>query len=237
MPFQSGKFCLPVPPSELFAPSQLCVVALEKNRIFSLTRKSNFVSLMAAFEVGTLTKQIMKRNLGMFFGLPLRGMGVALLAFCTFIPVSRASVTTIVNNTADTSGGFDSYNSVSPVITSIGQLFTMPVGSGGEISSLTLVLGGTGSTDVYVYNATTANGPSTELYDLGRFPHRETPSPCQIHYLIPCLLAAHTQLFWILIGSISLGMELYRYLRNFWRDRDAWQTHTGIAPLVIHGRI
>jgi hypothetical protein len=109
---------------------------------------------MAAFEVGTLTKQIMKRNLGTFFGLPLRGMGVALLAFCAFIPVSRAEV--IINNLTYTADGQINF-STDP----IGQVFTMSGTSGDKISSLTLALHfySAGSANIELYN-TSAGVPT-----------------------------------------------------------------------------
>jgi hypothetical protein len=88
----------------------------------------------------------MKKNLGMFFGLPSCGAGAVLMALCAFAPVSRASV--IVDNTADTVAGNAYTTSFSQAL-----VFTMPNYSG-TISSLMLELaaGTSGTENVEIYS-------------------------------------------------------------------------------------
>lgn len=107
----------------------------------------------------------MKKNLGTFVGFPCVAVGAIMLALCTFTTASRADVT-IVGNTGDTTIG-----NTAPSLT-FAQVFTM--GSGGTISSLTLTLGGSGSSHVYIYAASSGapptssyNGSGNALFDLG----------------------------------------------------------------------
>ena len=102
----------------------------------------------------------MKKNSGMFFGLPCWRVGAVLLVLCAFHQVSRADI--IVDNT-----GYDSGSS--PGAAQTAQVFTMG-SSDGNISSLTLVFNtmhSTGSEDVQVWNATSGGPPTSSLYDLG----------------------------------------------------------------------
>lgn len=94
---------------------------------------------------------------------PSRVVGTVILAFCSYVPLTHASV--IVDNTPNfTLAGNEGAGDT------LAQVFTMPVltGSyfGGNISSLSLVMAGSGLSDVYVYNAT-LGGPTTPLYSLG----------------------------------------------------------------------
>ena len=99
----------------------------------------------------------MKKNLGTFILASRWGVGVVLMAFCAFTPVSRADV--IVDNTGATTfthlGG-------APVA----QVFTMP-GYSGDISSLTLELcsaaGGTANVDLYNVSGGVPTGSATLL--------------------------------------------------------------------------
>jgi hypothetical protein len=108
--------------------------------------------------------EFMKNNLGMFFGLPRLGVGVgaALLAFLVFAPVSHASVVIVDNlNPTPTQTTGASITSVNPI-----KAESFTASSGGEISSLSLVLNfnatavaaiNSGSSfNIYLFNAADA---------------------------------------------------------------------------------
>ena len=105
----------------------------------------------------------MKRKT-VFWLAPCRVVGTLILAFCSFVPLSRASV--IVDNTGGTSSVFPTFP--------LAQVFTMPSDTSGNVSALTLVLGSftSGSAEVYIY-ATAGGSPANpygagqDLYDLG----------------------------------------------------------------------
>jgi hypothetical protein len=104
-------------------------------------------------------KAFMKKNLGMFFGLPSLGMGAALLALCAFTSVSRADVT-IIDNLAD-STDLHALEAGNP----LAQVFTVSADSG-NISSLTLGLyiysvggGGSATATIDLYSATSGGAP------------------------------------------------------------------------------
>lgn len=102
----------------------------------------------------------MKNNLGSFLGLSRLGAGAAFLALCAFAPSSRADVI-IVDNTGVMGSGFVSDSS------SLAQEFTMS-GSGADLSSVTVVLGGSGSANVSVYDTSGSGGsPGNLLLSLG----------------------------------------------------------------------
>lgn len=88
------------------------------------------------------------------------GVAAVIIGLCAFTPASRGDV--IVDNTGDASAGSDSAINAQM----LGQLFTMPASGSVDISSLTLTLAGSGSSEVYVYN-TSGGTPTTQLYDLG----------------------------------------------------------------------
>ena len=106
----------------------------------------------------------MKKNLGMFFGLPRCGAGAVLLGLCAFAPVSRADVA-IINNLGDThDGGSISVNDGG---TAWAQTFLS--GSSGDIDGLTLSLGvSSGSMAVLLYNVNNSgSGPNGTGINLG----------------------------------------------------------------------
>ena len=105
----------------------------------------------------------MKKNLGMYFGLPCCGAGAVLLALCAFTTVSRADV--IVNNT----GGNSSYTGGVP----LGQVFTMS-GTGGNLTSLTLQLFSSagGVAEVDLYNIA-SGAPNSLVHDVEPLPQQE----------------------------------------------------------------
>jgi len=103
----------------------------------------------------------MKKNLGMFFGLPCCGAVAVLMGLCAFTPVSRADVA--VNNEGYSSGG--GLNGANE----LAQEFTMS-GTGGSLSSLTLdllITGGSGTAAVSVFNVNGSGVPTTLLAIVG----------------------------------------------------------------------
>ncbi|HEY5041760.1 MAG TPA: hypothetical protein VIK53_07125 [Verrucomicrobiae bacterium] len=105
----------------------------------------------------------MKKNI-VLFGLPGFGVQAFLLSLCVFTSVSYADI--VVDNTGDTHDATGSSG------VTFAQVFTM--GTAGNISSLTLSLSGSASSEVYVYSATSGSSPSSAynglgnaLYDLG----------------------------------------------------------------------
>ena len=106
----------------------------------------------------------MKKNFGKCFGLARCGAGAVIIGLCAFIQASRADVA-IVDNTSQANNGFGTGALPEAVMFTMGN-------SGANISSLTLVMSGSGSSEVYVYNApggaiTAYNGAGNALYDLG----------------------------------------------------------------------
>ena len=104
----------------------------------------------------------MKKNLGMFFGLPCCGAGAVLMALCAFAPVSRADVVIVNNEAYSSGGGLNGANELA-------QEFTMP-GTGGNLSSLTLDLsinGGSGTAQVDVFNVNGSGVPTTMIAYVG----------------------------------------------------------------------
>ena len=95
----------------------------------------------------------MKINLLEIFFAPRVAIAVALISFCAFNSVSRATV--VYNNLGDTTDGL-----ANQAGEPLGQVFTMP-GTGGNVSALTLglysVSGGTAAIDLY--NATSGGAP------------------------------------------------------------------------------
>ena len=103
----------------------------------------------------------MKKNSGLFFGLPCWRMGAVLLVLCAFTPVSRAD---LINNLSK-SDGSGTYATASRTDTGIvgewEQVFIMPAASGTfSISSLTLELysSSTGQGNVELYSVTGSGG-------------------------------------------------------------------------------
>ena len=99
-------------------------------------------------------KTMQKKSISVH-GVARWGMGAALLALIACTPVTRAGI--ILDNTADATSTYTTFSGA--------QVFTMTT-SDGNLTSLTLSLGGTGSGNVYIYN-TSGGAPTTPLYDLG----------------------------------------------------------------------
>jgi hypothetical protein len=66
----------------------------KKNRIFPLTRKPSFGNfyLYLGKQVCNESQELMRKNLGIFFGLPRLGVGAALVALFAFTSASRAGL-------------------------------------------------------------------------------------------------------------------------------------------------
>jgi len=103
----------------------------------------------------------MKKNFGMFFGLPRWDVGAVVLALCALTPVSRAGV--IINNTGS---NFSFFHGADPGGDPLAQVFTM---SGTSFDSLILQLQSTagGSASVDLYNVNGSDVPTTLLQHLG----------------------------------------------------------------------
>ncbi len=194
----------------------------------------------------------MKKNLGAFSGLAHVRVGVALVALCALIPVSRAAVTVVVDNTlADNSGNAQKGSDGDGTYA---QVFTMPTGSG-YISSLTLTLGtsSSGSDEVYVYK-TSSGVPTTSLYDVGSVSPSSLASPTDVAVSITSptsdvltgggtyaiVLVASGTISWEYTdgtandsGSGTLG-EGYQYISGSWSSTspDRFQLNLQVMPEV-----
>jgi hypothetical protein len=100
----------------------------------------------------------MKKNSGLFFGLPCWKVGTVLLVFCAFTTVSRADV--VVDNTGTSAFSYSGLP--------LAQVFTMS-GTSGNLSSLTLELNvlTAGSAEVDLYSVTAGHVPNSLIASLG----------------------------------------------------------------------
>jgi hypothetical protein len=108
----------------------------------------------------------MKNNLGSFLWLSRLGAGAVAIALCAFAPGSRADV--IVNNVG--AGANTGQAGIGSLGTSaaLAQVFTMPTGISGDLTSLTFTLVGTGQAEVWLYGTSSGTPDSGVLaVDLG----------------------------------------------------------------------